>query len=177
MELCYRVRFHVGGKPRFLDVREAWTPLPAGPAKGAGVLRQIEIPKPIAGHHVLVRVPRIKFLLDGASIEPREASGQERGFIRLAPPSGTAISQVGFEYRCAARGTPSVIERPNLPKLVPETVDTVPGFDGVRLPLDRSIMPTAIAWTADGILAFTSLKGYVTGPATRMATESKIAST
>ncbi len=42
-----------------------------------------------------------------------------------------------------------------------ERLTVVPGYDGVRLPLDQSIMPTAITWTADGTLAFCSLRGQV----------------
>lgn len=42
-----------------------------------------------------------------------------------------------------------------------ETVTTAPGFHAVRLPLPRSIMPTAITWDAQGRLVFTSLKGHV----------------
>ena len=43
----------------------------------------------------------------------------------------------------------------------PEPVTSVPGFQGTRLPLQRAIMPTAMTWTKDGTLAFTSLKGHV----------------
>ena len=42
-----------------------------------------------------------------------------------------------------------------------ELVTTVPGFSGIRLPIDSSIMPTAMTWNSDGLLAFTSLKGHV----------------
>jgi hypothetical protein len=42
-----------------------------------------------------------------------------------------------------------------------EAVTSMPGFRGVRLPLPRSIMPTALAWTVTGRLALTSLKGHV----------------
>jgi len=42
-----------------------------------------------------------------------------------------------------------------------ESVTVAPGFRGVRLPLPRSIMPTAITWDARRRLAFTSLKGHV----------------
>lgn len=42
-----------------------------------------------------------------------------------------------------------------------ELVTTVPGFAGMRLPIDQSIMPTAMTWNNDGLLAFTSLKGHV----------------
>jgi mono/diheme cytochrome c family protein len=40
-------------------------------------------------------------------------------------------------------------------------VTTLPGYDGVRLKLPTSIMPTAITFDADGHLVFTSLKGQV----------------
>ena len=42
-----------------------------------------------------------------------------------------------------------------------ETITTTPGFVGTRLPIDSSIMPTAMAWLPDGRMVFTSLKGQV----------------
>ncbi len=54
-----------------------------------------------------------------------------------------------------------------LPKAKPvlrassDVVTTTPGFDGRRLPIDASVMPTSMAWLKDGRLAFTSLKGHV----------------
>ena len=44
---------------------------------------------------------------------------------------------------------------------ISESVSTVPGFEGRRLALDTSIMPTAMAWLPDGTMTFTSLKGHV----------------
>jgi cytochrome c2 len=41
------------------------------------------------------------------------------------------------------------------------TVDTVPGYRGVRLPFPSSLMPTALALRPDGSLALCSLKGQV----------------
>jgi hypothetical protein len=40
-------------------------------------------------------------------------------------------------------------------------VTSVPGFDGVQLPLDTSIMPTGFDWHPNGQLVFSSLKGHV----------------
>ncbi|MFQ5730731.1 MAG: hypothetical protein ACE5KM_02130, partial [Planctomycetaceae bacterium] len=51
--------------------------------------------------------------------------------------------------------------KPKLQLRKPETVNTVPGFDGIRLPISRAIMPTAMTWTKTGRFAFTSLKGHV----------------
>lgn len=42
-----------------------------------------------------------------------------------------------------------------------DKVTTTPGFNGLRLPIDKSIMPTSMAWLKDGRMAFTSLKGHV----------------
>jgi mono/diheme cytochrome c family protein len=42
-----------------------------------------------------------------------------------------------------------------------DQVTSVPGFRGERLPLIRSIMPTALAWDRQQRLLFTSLKGHV----------------
>ncbi len=40
-------------------------------------------------------------------------------------------------------------------------ITSAPGFDGVQLPLDASIMPTGFAWRSSGKLVFSSLKGHV----------------
>ncbi|GIX04430.1 MAG: hypothetical protein KatS3mg114_0299 [Planctomycetaceae bacterium] len=41
------------------------------------------------------------------------------------------------------------------------SLTTVPGWRGLRLPLDTSIMPTALAFSPAGELIFTSLKGHI----------------
>ena len=43
----------------------------------------------------------------------------------------------------------------------PATVRSLPGFDGIQLPIDSSIMPTGLAWRPDGVLGITSLRGHV----------------
>lgn len=170
VELSYRLNFDIGGTRRSLEIRETLVPLPATEAKPSGFRRRIEIVRAIPGHHVLVRVPKVKFLLDGASIEQLKESSPLKPEPLPAPTGwavvstgrrGNVIPEVSFDYRCAGRTASSTTEPSAAPKLSPEVVDCVPGFDGVRLPLDRSIMPTAIIWTAAGTLAFTSLKGHV----------------
>jgi len=51
-------------------------------------------------------------------------------------------------------------QRP-IPTSNSDSILSTPGFQGNRLPIDRSIMPTSMAWLNDGRLAFTSLKGQV----------------
>jgi len=79
--------------------------------------------------------------------------------IALSGESGTAAGT--FHYRCGLQPE-QLTTNPEVPTKLPiEPITSVPGYDGVRLPLPRSIMPTAITWTSDGRLAFTSLKGHV----------------
>ena len=87
-------------------------------------------------------------------------------FIRLAKSDPVPVPvpdsrRVVLEYstsvvpnRLALR--PSAVQAVSI-----ERVTSVPGYEGVRLPIPRSIMPTAMTWTADGTLALTSLKGHV----------------
>ncbi len=57
---------------------------------------------------------------------------------------------------------PSIVP-PTLPRTssTRESITSLPGFDGQRLPIDTAIMPTAMTWLADGRMAFASLRGQV----------------
>ena len=59
--------------------------------------------------------------------------------------------------------TPTVLSPPPVAKLssVADVITTVPGFQGQRLPIGSAIMPTGMAWLADGRMVMTSLKGDV----------------
>ena len=72
------------------------------------------------------------------------------------------------QFRCGFRlkngkweNAISSTQKPPLTEQNSDEIASVPGYDGVRLPLDGKIMPTAITWTADGTLAFCSLQGQV----------------
>lgn len=69
--------------------------------------------------------------------------------------------QFALEYRC--RISPDRVIPRQLPstELVPQSLDVVPGFEAIKLPLPASEMPTALAWTNAGTLVFGSLKGRV----------------
>jgi len=47
------------------------------------------------------------------------------------------------------------------PEHEPANVNVVPGFQGTRLPVTDELMPTGLAWQADGTLIVSSLKGRV----------------
>ncbi len=95
--------------------------------------------------------------------------------LRSTPGADTKLSHQTFEKSatlgyatCGANYGIAPMDRaaessPVAPPVPTQTepVTSVPGYDGVRLPFPMSIMPTAITWTADGTLAFCSLKGQV----------------
>jgi hypothetical protein len=58
------------------------------------------------------------------------------------------------------RSTATIPSRP-LVTATPAAVGSVPGFDGIQLPLDASIMPTGFAWRPSGSFVLSSLKGHV----------------
>ena len=66
-----------------------------------------------------------------------------------------------WQYVCDVRPTmlvpPAVVQSSS----VADAITAVPGFHGERLPISTAIMPTGIAWLADGRMVMTSLKGDV----------------
>lgn len=79
--------------------------------------------------------------------------------FELDSVSGHAVMTVKYQSPLRWKNLPSAAG----PQLVskPEAITTVPGFSGQRLPLPRSIMPTALAWDRFDRLMFTSLKGHL----------------
>jgi hypothetical protein len=71
--------------------------------------------------------------------------------------------RVTIRYTFRTPSSPTVLSPapPAPPKPPAPPVTTLAGYDGTRLPLPDSIMPTAMTWLPDGTLAFTSLKGHV----------------
>ncbi|MGH7128446.1 MAG: DUF7133 domain-containing protein, partial [Planctomycetaceae bacterium] len=131
------------GSPRVeaIDARQEWESAPDAQREF------LPIPiTPVAAAEFPNAVPRTVVLRYSSSLK-RELPASSDRLDRSARPPLIPPSEGG--------------RRQDAEELRPEPVTTVPGFDGVRLPLDRSIMPTAIAWTNDGTLAFTSLKGHV----------------
>jgi len=79
-------------------------------------------------------------------------------------PSGRSIV-LGYRSHLV-RERSKISLKPKVFTLHTEEITSVPGFRGTRLPLSRSIMPTALTWTrrsrsVDRQLALTSLKGQV----------------
>jgi len=106
----------------------------------------------------------IKSVPAGFAVEYVPRVGAEvRTNIRFATDSSTQRANLKVEYSVRADSTAGIPTQ-DAAALIPPTneqVTSIPGYDGVRLPLPRSIMPTAITRMADGTLAFCSLKGQV----------------
>ncbi|MCZ6794412.1 MAG: c-type cytochrome [Planctomycetota bacterium] len=100
--------------------------------------------------------------LDGAAREALKVPGEARVFamaVRFA--AGRARLEVALE---APQTTPS----PHLEATVPsperwtaEPVSVLPGFHGLRLPLERKIMPTSFAFAESGAVFVASLSGEI----------------
>ena len=93
----------------------------------------------------------------------QSSSAKEHANIRLSTNPKTRHAEHKVEYPVDGIATDAAPAPPAATVVPPavEPVNSVPGYDGVRLPLPRSIMPTAITWMADGTLVFCSLKGQV----------------
>ena len=78
--------------------------------------------------------------------------------IKLQPHAGVRL-RVSYTANLQRPAT-SVVVKP-IVRAERLRVASVPGFEGWQLPIDASIMPTALTWSPRGALAFTSLKGHV----------------
>ncbi|NQV22982.1 MAG: hypothetical protein HQ518_01335 [Rhodopirellula sp.] len=96
-----------------------------------------------------------------ALLEPtaRPSSGALTLNARLHNDAGQSTFQVHY-LATLSRPKLSVTLKP-LPAGAAHRITSMPGFEGVRLPVSTKIMPTAMTILDDGRLAFTSLEGHV----------------
>ena len=91
--------------------------------------------------------------------------GADGGMIRAikSPTAGGKTSRPDLSIAFTADLERTNLDLKPLERLVTtaDPIDCLPGFTGMRLPVDASIMPTALNWDSNGHLVFTSLKGHV----------------
>ncbi|MBS0205896.1 MAG: hypothetical protein JSS49_23595 [Planctomycetes bacterium] len=107
--------------------------------------------------------------------EGRDSRLPDRAVL-MATDSTTNHRSVVINYSTTLKWQPPHLN-PATPAISPpDVITSVPGFVGRRLPLTRSIMPTAFAWDHHQRLLFTSLKGhlYQVEPAHNGQTESLV---
>lgn len=148
-----------GPLERSTHIYERWRP-----ARNRSWERGLDSDAAPLGHSVWFRKPEVQHPLgmplvktDKAWSRPSESAPDGR---LVAKPSQVGSPWwIAYETEIMApvvQPPPQVVEH-----LIPQKVTVLPGYTGTRLPLTRSIMPTAMAWDANGQLHFTSLKGQV----------------
>ena len=178
IEFSYRLRFTPNGTPVTTIVTESIEPLVDDDNRsGGGWCRTIHVHDLPPGFDLMVARPSLTVTLGNPSIEieakPPSKSNlgdsdwfqyaqlQNREFSRLTNHGNGQLAAV-LHYRCELQTQPLKLKpAAQEPARSIESVTSLPGYDGLRLPISSRIMPTALTWTADGKLAFTSLKGHV----------------
>jgi hypothetical protein len=181
----FRHRLHFGSDTapsRAWHVTQEFMPLPGTDASPtSGFRRVVEIEGIEPGAEAVLR-------LSGGESSLAEAVSPDGKLLRLAPagdgtiairlagPASARILSDGTLRAAAESGqrvrweleylTDFPVDRfpiePILPLPArPMTLQVVPGFTAVRLPLSDEIMPTGLAWRPDGTLVIASLKGQV----------------
>ena len=168
VRLEYQLNFILDGKAQTVVVEETLLPLNPEASPGhTGWSRQIDLPSVPPEYEALFLNRTPKFAVGEPTVKTDIAwetismqHGKKRATFRAAL-LGHKENSGTFYYLCTLK--PEILQQnPPIPLKLPiEKITSVPGYDGVRLPLPRSIMPTSICWTSKGKLAFTSLKGHV----------------
>ena len=179
VRFVYVLDFPISNGKSWPGVRftETWIPKTGTTESNeSGWIRQIKVTDVPSGYQAIFIRPEFQNTLGSARIEIANGSSVRWQVLvnGLQPtPQGMAKSvavlpekvagEFSGEFEYFSNSAVPLIDAPSLPVVIstPETFSTVPGYLAVRLPLPRSIMPTAMTWTADEALAFTSLKGHV----------------
>jgi mono/diheme cytochrome c family protein len=178
-ELTHRLHFPHEPQPTVVRLTQRFTALPARESgNDSGFRRRVHIESlpPDTGGEWLVLPGDV--VIDAS----RRSATLDRGGTRLSatlvkPASarwieterGAAItwdsSDAAFTCEVDYRAELAVDQFAPLPQvdrtLEKVTLDVVPGFAAVRLPLDDQCMPTGLAWRPDGTLIVASLEGRV----------------
>ena len=184
----YVVRFQLEGKTRFLQLIDSIFPFESSNKSETGWERKV-IVLPCDNHgefdgswsvddyDLYLAIPPTKSAIGKTTIETvgdSKSVNRKRRVFRVRPSfeflpivRGDAGNESnGLHYLNIRFATNLKRERSKVSlkakrvKLTPESLTTVPGYNGVRIPISRSIMPTALTWSRKGLL-FTSLKGHI----------------
>ncbi len=164
VEVTYTVEWEVEKQTLRGTIRDRWSERPDGLERE---ISQVGLGPP-SGWAIGVRPLRPDGLRPEArwAPAPRDKNyGQTIAIVLQEgfPPSRIFLEDkpVVFWYTTKLKN-PAIVATPApQPTISVEKVTAAPGFTGIRLPLPRTIMPTAMAVLPNGRLAFTSLKGHV----------------
>lgn len=166
--LNYELTFKVGDKIITVPVTEQIRTL-AGTDKQSGLERTIKATNIPDGYDFYVGRPR--FAKSFGSPQIVDANKADATWMHVSDnnsheyvksTSGDAASAtITLDYLCNLKSDPLQVKAKATLKSEQQPITSAPGFDGVRLPLNGKIMPTALGWNDDGTLMFTSLQGDV----------------
>jgi glucose/arabinose dehydrogenase len=169
IRIRYLIEFQMDDVVTPIHISETWTPLEATADKPKGWKRAIEGRGMRDGYSLHLCWPELKNHVGVASVACAAESGAATVGLkdgksgRYVPFSmgENRAQQIELEYRDTAQAPPVALPVRPVEVARAEALNVLPGYGARRLPLDKSIMPTAIAWRKDGTLVFTSLKGHV----------------
>ena len=168
------MNFLVNDKQVTLDVEETFRMTRRnGPVPMSGLLREVKVnglPQAYdlrisrlnaAGKPSFGRPSVDQFDRDGNGWTTRDEHGKPFGryFSRLENEDGKAHCVIRYSSRL--EHPPLSVTLKPLPPAEAHKITSMPGFDGVQLPVSTKIMPTAMTVLDDGRLAFASLEGHV----------------
>ena len=168
VEFVYRMNFEIDGKKRTIEIQEVLSPLEQRASNGwsrsisatsipAGY--DVQITQPIVSESNTLGRPEIRRGDSTAAADAFKPTFEAARSTRLVASDGKVSGRI--EYLSRLQAPALQVELKPLEAPAAQKVTSVPGFEGWRLPLPGSIMPTATTTLPDGTLAFTSLKGHV----------------
>ncbi len=160
----YELRFSKGSVTYPIEVAEQFTAITSGDSSGwtRRITAKPQIPvtpwfrnaRPESLHELA------RITVDGNSVSRPNGMPKEAVKFATSPiVRSNFVLEVKYESSLQWRSPPQRPVTPLLSKA--DAITTVPGFVGRRLPLPRSIMPTALSWDHNQRLIFTSLKGHL----------------
>ena len=164
LQWTYRLDLDLPSGKHAVRVSETWSPLNDLPGQRNGWRRAMLVEN-LPGETRLSLTHRVRQTLLG---EPSLRVGTQEHFLQadkqlelpFSVQNRTARLTVDYTVRLPERSTQPFPPKPEIPDRPVELTGT-PGFQARRLPLSSNIMPTSIAWSQEGTLLFTSLKGDV----------------
>ncbi len=168
VSLNYELHFQIGDKITTVAVTDTFKTLTDQPGQ-TGLQRTIKAGNLPDGYTLHMGRPRFSASIGSPQITNPDkpdatwmqiTDNNSHEFMQTESQAAGHAS-LTLNYLCKLKAEGLQVKAKPKPKPEIETVTSAPGFDGVRLPLDGGIMPTALAWREDGTLIFTSLKGDV----------------
>lgn len=160
----YELRYSKGSVTYPLEVAELFTPKTTGDSSGwtrtITAKPRIPVTPWFRNAHPGSMHEQSRIATDDNTGSPPD--GMPKGAVKFLPSpivGSNFVLVVKYETSLQWR-SPPVSQAPPLVSKA-DAITTVPGFAGQRLPLPRSIMPTALSWDHNQRLVFTSLKGHL----------------